>query len=193
MKPDIQQIKRLLSLYYSGLITLQEEIELRRSITDSDSLPDDIKHHADIVLGTSIRPEVDIPTSLRYTLSDSIDRMSHKEKARRRGNKWMTISGIAASVAITASLAAFLIIDSNHSNQYEPTDSEEVSKRTREALMTVAYAFRQADRDMKNSCLILNRLLSEEFAITVDTTERFDVATQNLMTPSSDDNLIPCI
>ncbi len=167
MNQNIQHIKRLLSLYESGLSSLSDDRELLRLLSETEQLPEELQSYADIVKGMSMCPEVDVPPELAHTLSTTIDRMDREYRSRRRGSRWITISGIAASVAIVASVAGFIFIESKN-NPYEVTDPEEASRFTREALMTVAQGFRDADKAIEESCLILNSIISIEPSDSID-------------------------
>lgn len=189
MNQNIQHIKRLLSLYESGLSSLSDDKELLRLISETKPLPRELQSYADIIEGLSLCPDVDVPSDLTHILATSIDRMDREEKVRRRGSRWMTISGIAASVAIVASIAGFLLIESKP-NPYEVTDPEEASRFTREALMTVAQGFRDADRAIEESCVVLNRILSTESAdsIATDSVDEKIIIRHTPATIKPDDN-----
>lgn len=184
MNPNIQQIKRLLSLYDSGLSSLRDEAELKSLIEGSDELPDDMRADADLMMSTATKPDVDVPADLSRIISKSIDRMARKERINKRGNRWMAFSGIAASLVILGSAVAFLLTKPRP-NPYEITDPEEASRMTMEALITVAHGLREADDAMKESCMILNRILNDqpvdssaldEFGFPVEISEGIDTS-----------------
>lgn len=185
MNPNIQQIKRLLSLYDSGLSSLRDEAELKSLIEGSDELPDDMRADTDLMMSTATKPDVDVPADLPHMLSKSIDRMARKEKISKRGNRWMALSGIAASLVIMGSVGVFLLTNEPRPTPYEITDPEEASRMTMEALITVAHGLREADDAMKESCMILNKILNDqpvdssaldEFGFPVEISEGIDTS-----------------
>ncbi len=167
MNSNILQIKRLLSLYDSGLSSLSDEIELRQLLSETKPLPEELTEYADIILSLSSKPDINVPDGLKKMLSDDIDRLAHKEKVSKRGNRWIAFAGIAASVTIVASIATFLLTE-KRTNPYEITDPEEASRRSVEAIMTLAQGLKDADRAMKESCQMLNSILSKELLDSID-------------------------
>ena len=192
MNSNIPKIKRLLSLYESGLTSLADEMQLRQMLAESEALPEELKAYADIVLCMSAKPDVDVPDDLAQTLSATVDRLSKKEKAGKRGNRWMAMTGIAASLAIVASAATFLLTQSKPS-PYEVTDPEEASRRSVEALMTVAQGLKDADRAMKESCLLLNKIISEQLydSIAPDSLDHQSIVTADYDSAGSIGNASP--
>ncbi|MCM1504022.1 MAG: hypothetical protein NC127_02370 [Muribaculum sp.] len=180
MNSNILKIKRLLSLYDSGLSSLSDEIELRRLLLETRQLPKELADSADIVLSLSSKPAVDVPSGLQNMLSADIDRLAHKEKVSKRGNRWIAIAGIAASVTIVASVAAFLLTEKRH-NPYEITDPVEASRMSIEAIRTVAQGLKDADNAAKESYKILNSILSKELldSIDIDTLEQDTMSGEN--------------
>lgn len=167
MNSNILQIKRLLSLYDSGLSSLSDEIELRRLLAETKPLPEELAEYADIILSLSTTLDIDVPSGLKQILSADIDRLAHNEKISKRGNRWIAISGIAASITIIASVVTFLLTE-RRTNPHEITDPEEASRRSVEAIMTVAQGLKDADKAMKESCKILNSILSKELLDSID-------------------------
>ena len=167
MTPNIQRIKRLLSLYESGLSFTILERELTRLLSDAQDLPEELKDYRDMILGVSRKIDVEVPSDLDASLSNTVDRLERVETAGRRGNRWIMRAGIAASAMIVISIAGFLIKESRPS-PYEITDPAEASECTKEAIITVAQELREADRAVKESCVILNKLLSSETTDSLD-------------------------
>lgn len=167
MTPNIQRIKRLLSLYESGLSSIIQERELTRLLSDAQDLPEELKDYRDMILGVSRKIDVEVPSDLDASLSNTVDRLERVETAGRRGNRWIMRAGIAASAMIVISIAGFLIKKSRPS-PYEITDPAEASECTKEAIITVAQELREADRAVKESCVILNKLLSSETTDSLD-------------------------
>lgn len=167
MTPNIQRIKRLLSLYESGLSSIIQERELTRLLSDAQDLPEELKDYRDMILGVSRKIDVEVPSDLDASLSNTVDRLERVETAGRRGNRWIMRAGIAASAMIVISIAGFLIKESRPS-PYEITDPAEASECTKEAIITVAQELREADRAVKESCMILNKLLSSETTDSLD-------------------------
>lgn len=167
MTPNIQRIKRLLSLYESGLSSIIQERELTRLLSDAQDLPEELKDYRDMILGVSRKIDVEVPSDLDASLSNTVDRLERVETAGRRGNRWIMRAGIAASAMIVISIAGFLIKESRPS-PYEITDPAEASECTKEAIITVAQELREADRAVKESCVILNKLLSSETTDSLD-------------------------
>lgn len=167
MTPNIQRIKRLLSLYESGLSSIIQERELTRLLSEAQDLPEELKDYRDMILGVSRKIDVEVPSDLDASLSNTVDRLERVETAGRRGNRWIMRAGIAASAMIVISIAGFLIKESRPS-PYEITDPAEASECTKEAIITVAQELREADRAVKESCMILNKLLSSETTDSLD-------------------------
>lgn len=167
MTPNIQRIKRLLSLYESGLSSIIQERELTRLLSEAQDLPEELKDYRDMILGVSRKIDVEVPSDLDASLSNTVDRLERVETATRRGNRWIMRAGIAASAMIVISIAGFLIKESRPS-PYEITDPAEASECTKEAIITVAQELREADRAIKESCMILNKLLSSETTDSLD-------------------------
>lgn len=167
MTPNIQRIKRLLSLYESGLSSIIQERELTRLLSEAQDLPEELKDYRDMILGVSRKIDVEVPSDLDALLSNTVDRLERVETADRRGNRWIMRAGIAASAMIVISIAGFLIKESRPS-PYEITDPAEASECTKEAIITVAQELREADRAVKESCMILNKLLSSETTDSLD-------------------------
>lgn len=167
MTPNIQRIKRLLSLYESGLSSIIQERELTRLLSEAQDLPEELKDSRDMILGVSRKIDIEVPSELDASLSNTVDRLERVETAGRRGNRWIMRAGIAASAMIVISIAGFLIKESRPS-PYEITDPAEASEYTKEAIITVAQELREADRAVKESCVILNKLLSSETTDSLD-------------------------
>lgn len=140
---------------------------MTRLLSDAQDLPEELKDYRDMILGVSRKIDVEVPSDLDASLSNTVDRLERVETAGRRGNRWIMRAGIAASAMIVISIAGFLIKESRPS-PYEITDPAEASECTKEAIITVAQELREADRAVKESCMILNKLLSSETTDSLD-------------------------
>lgn len=158
MKKDIYHIRQLLSLYYSGMASGEQERELADYFANvaEEELADDLRADRLVVLAQAA-PRVAVPEALRAQLAAHIDRMEQRERRARRGRRLTVWASVAASVAIVLSTAMFIIKDSSMS-AYELTDPDEAQVEAQHALLIVSECLNKADRKAEETDLLLERI-----------------------------------
>ncbi len=142
MTSKLDEIRRLLSLYYAGTSTIDEERSLAELMESLSEIPEDIADDRDIILAAEkSRPAM--PPSLPLKLDAMIAGLGC---GQRRHNPKRIISAIAGCAATAALLIGIgWVIRNSEPNPYEVTDPKTAFNETRRALLLVSDGLNSTD------------------------------------------------
>jgi hypothetical protein len=105
----IEDINDLLTVFYNGETTVNEECELRQYF-ENENVPPELQQEKAFFLSIfESSDEVIVPQSLEYQISRALDRLDFEKKKSTVSNKksWAWLSGIAASIALIFSVGIY--------------------------------------------------------------------------------------
>lgn len=135
---DIDNIKRLLDAYFDATATAGQESELRRLLTGCDltALPGEVATDARLartLLGMA-PPTAVMPEGFAATLGRQVDRLERAGRMKRRRLGW----GIAAGVAVAASLALLLMPSGSLQTVVAPSAQAPVMAQATQSVQTAS-------------------------------------------------------
>ncbi|WP_289158657.1 hypothetical protein [uncultured Muribaculum sp.] len=141
MTPKIDEIRRLISLYYAGDSSIDDERALTALLQELQDAPEDIAADRDIILALEeSRPAM--PPALPQKLDAIIAGLDCKHRRHRS----IAQAKIAACAAIAILIAGIgWIIKNSEPNPYEVTDPKTAFAETRKALLLVSDGLNSTD------------------------------------------------
>lgn len=167
---ESEKLKRMLSNFYEGKSSREEDNELARVLAESSASTGEYKADYEIIRGISAASPK-MPESLPARLDAAIAGLELAD-SRRRARIRNSIIGVAASAAVL--LGGFYILDRLTPNPYEIEDPVTAFNETRNALLLVSDGLNSTDAyiDEANSTLsILDLSLYEDEESTEETDE----------------------
>lgn len=159
MTKKIYELKQLLSLYYGGLSTPDNEkrmIDLFGEI--GDQLPADLIVERDVMTAlSSAKNQIEIPSGMDKRLSLLVDKLERQESRRFIGRRWITLAGVAASLAILVTIITFIVKNSSP-NPHEITDPQTAFNETERALMMVSESLNRTDAVINEAGTTLSKI-----------------------------------
>lgn len=164
MKNKINEIRRLLNLYYEGETTQEEETQLIVFFEMSKNIPEDLDAEKAIFLNLqkvseSILPSNDFEDRLLKVIEN---RERHKmSSVWGRFHRWKKISVAACLSLMVFGVVTYLIFDKNN-NPYEITDERLAYDKTKEALLLVSTKLTKVDVELNKMNYTLNKLKNSD-------------------------------
>ncbi|MBD5267348.1 MAG: hypothetical protein HDS41_04060 [Bacteroides sp.] len=151
MTSKIDEIRRLLSSYYAGETSIEDERALIAMMKSCSDMPEDLAADRDIILAIE-KSRGEMPSSLPGKLDAMIAGLECKERGRRSRRANIAVAATAAIVLI-AGIGCLIKIASH--NPYEVTDPKIAFNETRRALLLVSDGLNSTDEflDEANSTL----------------------------------------
>lgn len=109
MKNELNEIRRLLDLYYEGQTTPEEERTLLRFFADAGDLPADLEPDRELfaALVDETADDCPVPTTLHDDIMRRLDSLPGAQPGRRTPARvlWLRIASAAAAIALIATVA----------------------------------------------------------------------------------------
>ena len=151
------ELRQLLNLYYSGLTTPDDERRLIKMFESVEDLPEDMIADRDIIMNLSAHKPVEIPEGAKESLGNYIDKLERQERRYATGRRFITLTGIAASLAIVVSLILFIVQNSTP-NPNEITDPQTAYNETERALLMVSESLNKTGEFMDEASHTLSKI-----------------------------------
>ncbi|MCM1094069.1 MAG: hypothetical protein NC421_08950 [Lachnospiraceae bacterium] len=139
MTPKNDEIRRLLSLYYAGDSTIDDERALVSLMKELTECPDDIAADRDIILSLE-ESQIAMPSSLPTKLDAIIVGLDCKQRRQKSWTKALACTAVAALL-----VGIGWVIKLSEPNPYEVTDPKTAFNETRRALLLVSDGLNSTD------------------------------------------------
>lgn len=149
----IMDIKNLISKFYDGTATLDEERELRRRLL-CETLTPEVAREKELLLAMLPAP-CELPEGLEGRIEALIDAAA-KDEARARRRKICAICAYAAAAAVAALVA--LVPRGDNRPQDTFTNPDEAAIYVNDAFAHITMAFNCGVQDRENAAAQLNNV-----------------------------------
>lgn len=161
MSSEINEIKRLLTLYYEGATTEDEERCLTTFFCRNE-VPEELS--ADKALFSSVglvgASEM-LPEGFERRMDIAIDRISEEESRKKFGQRRIKRYASIAAGLMLLIVASVIVFGEMSRNPYEVTDEKIAYAKTQEALLKVSEKLNKVDRELAKADRLLNKLNKE--------------------------------
>lgn len=147
MTSKIDEIRRLLSMYYTGDSSIEDEKALIAMMKESADIPEDIAGDRDIILAIE-KSRGEMPSSLPGKLDAMIAGLECKERRYRKRRATIAVAATAAIVLLAG--IGYIIKITSH-NPYEVTDPKTAFNETRRALLLVSDGLNSTDEFLEEA------------------------------------------
>ncbi len=143
-KFDITQINHLLTRYYEGKTSIDEEKLLIKYFSTEQNVPEHLSIDKEMFLSlANVKNDIDIPVELEQNISSTIDRLYRQERFNQRRFIRYTIS-IAASLLLVIGIGIHFLVPSSI-NRHEITNPEIAYLETEQALTLLSQKLNKAN------------------------------------------------
>ncbi len=145
---NIETIEQLLSAYYEGATTIEDEQTLIEYFTSETNVPSHLAVDRDIFIALNdVKINgIDVPEGLEENISATIDSLDMRERMRQRRFNRRYIIGIAASLVIAIGIGIHFL--ANRPRHNEITDPQLAYNETVRALTLLSEKLNKANNGL---------------------------------------------